>query len=163
MKWHQDLLLLGNHVCHLMQVLLYFVISKFPSDLQEKLKLDLDLTTELKPLNHPAWSRKLWRTKSASCASTSSPSELSDVEQWKIWSSTAAVNLKNASVFFFGLKKVNFWTTWTKLSIILAYQVACKNHWHYYTSPKQPACPYLDDFCFWKDFTESIRGRHKRI
>jgi len=52
-----------------------------PSDLKEKLKIELDLKPESRPLNHPAWSRKLWRTKSASSASTSSQSELSEAEK----------------------------------------------------------------------------------
>ncbi|XP_068682369.1 brain-enriched guanylate kinase-associated protein-like [Montipora capricornis] len=55
-------------------------VKTMPSDLQEKLTLELNITPESKPLNHPARSRKLWRTKSASSASTSSPSELSDAE-----------------------------------------------------------------------------------
>lgn len=55
--------------------------DKLPEDLKEKLSVELDITPEPKPLNHPAWSRKRWRTKSASlAASTSCPSKLSDVK-----------------------------------------------------------------------------------
>lgn len=56
-------------------------VQTLPADLKEKLSVELDISTEPKPLNHPAWSRKRWRTKSASlAASTSSQSELSDVK-----------------------------------------------------------------------------------
>lgn len=55
-------------------------VETLPSDLKEKLKIELELKPETKPLSHPAWSKKLWRTKSASSASTSSHSELSDGE-----------------------------------------------------------------------------------
>ncbi|XP_074631682.1 brain-enriched guanylate kinase-associated protein-like isoform X2 [Acropora palmata] len=56
-------------------------VQTLPTDLKEKLSVELDISTEPKPLNHPAWSRKRWRTKSASlAASTSCQSELSDVK-----------------------------------------------------------------------------------
>lgn len=62
-------------------MLLSFSSDQLPADLKEKLSVELDIPTEPKPLNHPAWSRKRWRTKSASlAASTSSQSELSDVK-----------------------------------------------------------------------------------
>ncbi|CAH3152150.1 unnamed protein product, partial [Porites evermanni] len=47
-------------------------VETLPSDLKEKMQEELELKPKNQPLSHPAWSRKLWRTKSASSASTSS-------------------------------------------------------------------------------------------